>query len=59
MVEWETWYTTTDTLYIITSDNPVTCALYSDEKKITTVGMEMILINSKASKEATPSGKTG
>ena len=34
MVEWEIVETTIETLYIIASDDPVTCALYADENNL-------------------------
>ena len=48
MIEWETGENTTKPLSIIVSHYPDTWALYDDEKKITTGGMETIPINSKA-----------
>ena len=51
--------TTTDNLYILVSDEYITCDMYADDIFATTGGMETIPINSKASKEATQSDKIG
>ena len=60
MVEQETGQNTAEPLYIIVVDKPVTCALYADKNNFLQQEgwVEIILINSKAPKEDTLSGKT-